>query len=520
MRHHGLTALCLLLLSWLAVPALPMAAEAGPSRGDARLTGRDAGRVPEILVREQSERGLLLVLPGGTTSKLFRLGGDRWVLDLAGARWPSVVGDDTHRAGRVRIRLGMWRPAVARLVLVGHGPQRPVWSVVRASEGLLGRLDWSGQSARVATPVPHPARPVPVHRDTPLPGPTGGASAPSGAPSPSPPIEATPSAPQEGRDEVRVAPSPGVTLRRAGPLWLVRLTADGASRFRLARRGQRNRVHVAIEGGKVPMAASQAFADGPFSLRVEAASGSVAGTHVVLQWPLGYRYEALQTADGQALVLGFLAPGRARGRQLRITVDAGHGGSDPGTRSVLGEPEKIVAFALAQALERALERRGVQVQATRRGDETLSLHGRVDMGEEFRSDALVSIHLNHAGRSSTRGIETYWYTPGSVALARSVQRRLVAALGAPDRGVHRENFVVVKYGRFPACLVEVGYLSHPEEARLLRMSEYQRRAAEGMAAGILDALAPAAAAMTPAPAPAVSGTRPAGRAMRRGGRAR
>ena len=317
-----------------------------------------------------------------------------------------------------------------------------------------------------------------------------------------------------------MAPSPGVTLRRAGPLWLVRLTADGATRFRMARRGQRNRVHVAIEGGKVPIAASQAFADGPFSLRVEAASGSVPGTQVVLQWPLGYRYEALQTADGHALVLGFLAPGRARGRQLRITVDAGHGGADPGTRSVFGEPEKVVAFALGRELERALERRGVQVQATRRGDETLSLHSRVDMGEEFRSDALVSIHLNHAGRSSTRGIETYWYTPGSVALARSVQRRLVAALGAPDRGVHRENFVVVKYGRFPACLVEVGYLSHPEEARLLRTPEYQRRAAEGMVAGILDVLGPATATTPLAPASAGSGTRPAGRAMRRGGRAR
>lgn len=494
---------------WLAVGLVVLIL--GGIRPAVAASSRVPKPVPFLAIREQSPAGWVLILPEGCTTRLFRLDGDRWVLDFAGARWPvGQSAADRTRAG-MRIRTGAWRPDVARLVLTGQGPRPPSWRVEHVGGRRVGRLTWG------ASPLPSPSS-SPPEAAVKVEPPALAVSA-----SPDPASSASELVAREGRDEVRVAPSPGVTLRRAGPLWLVRLTADATTRFRLSRRGQRSRLHVTLEGGKLPPGGEQAFADGPFALRVEPASGSVPGAHVVLQWPLGYRYEATQTADGQALVLGFQAPGRARGRQLRVTVDAGHGGSDPGTRSLFGDPEKSVALQLARQLERALVRRGVIVQATRQGDQTLSLHGRVDMGEEFRSDALVSIHLNHAGRASTRGIETYWYTPESVVLARSVQRRLVAALGGPDRGVHRENFVVVKYGRFPACLVEVGYLSNPEEARLLMQPAYQQRAADGMALGILDALgipAQTAPIQTSGTAGRASGTRAPGRDQRRGRRTR
>lgn len=443
---------------------------------DVRLAAAAPAVPGEALIRQVGPEGVTMQLPTGVQGRLFRLPGDRWVLDLSPARWPTGASRLLDVGPGRRIRLGQWRPTVARLVLEGHGPTSPLWVLRSHRDGQHGTLRWSLPRGRHAVAA---GKPTPGPRPSPK-------SAPAARQQQV--VVRDPKGPDEGREEARVAPEPGVTLRRVGPLWLVRLTADRTTRYRLARRGQRQRLHVTTEGGKVPLAAPRTLADAGFDFRIETASSSADGTELVLQWPATYRYEALQTADGLSLVLGFQEPGEARDRPWRVTVDAGHGGADPGTRGYYGDAEKTLALELAQALARALEKRGALVQATRQSDQTLSLHGRVDMGEEFRSDALVSIHLNHAGKLGTHGVETYWYTPFSTMLARRVHRRLVEALRAPDRGVHRENFVVVKYGRFPACLVEVGYMSHPGEARLLKDPSYQQRAAEGMARGILEAL--------------------------------
>ncbi|MBM3274518.1 MAG: N-acetylmuramoyl-L-alanine amidase, partial [Candidatus Sericytochromatia bacterium] len=151
-----------------------------------------------------------------------------------------------------------------------------------------------------------------------------------------------------------------------------------------------------------------------------------------------------------------------------------------------GTYEKSVNLAISSKVASMLEKAGLDVQLTRSKDTDLMLWPRVDMGEEFKSDAFVSIHMNSAPNRATQGVETYYFTPESIPLARSIHRKLVAALGQPDRGVRRAQFVVVKYSRMPACLVEVGYLSNPREESLLVSADYQQKAAEGILSGIQD----------------------------------
>ena len=76
----------------------------------------------------------------------------------------------------------------------------------------------------------------------------------------------------------------------------------------------------------------------------------------------------------------------------------------------------------------------------------------------------------------------------SLSLAETVQRNLVSATGARDRGVKRNLFYVIRTARIPAILVELGFTTNPDEGPLLASSAYQAKLAQGLADGLLEFL--------------------------------
>ncbi len=175
-----------------------------------------------------------------------------------------------------------------------------------------------------------------------------------------------------------------------------------------------------------------------------------------------------------------------RTSRARVTLDPGHGGEDPGTIGAHGTREKDVTLQMALRLQRLMQTSGMDVMLTRTRDMQIQLHPRVDLGNAYDSDVFISIHANHTDDPGIAGIETYYFQPRSLPLARAVHRRLVRELGRPDRGIRRNNFVVVKYNRMPAVLVEIGYLSNPGEEKLLTTARYQQQAAEAILGGVKD----------------------------------
>lgn len=290
-------------------------------------------------------------------------------------------------------------------------------------------------------------------------------------------------------EEPKPVPVSGLTLRRAGKGWILRITADKPVEYRLARLGKKDRIYVDLKGGMVDIPRESMYVDNGLMARVRKGPSQDGSTRVVLELDQPLRYEAHQSADKQSVIL---ALSRSEPRTVpgadedRVTIDPGHGGNDPGTIGSAGSYEKTVTLAIASKVSSLLEKSGMDVQMTRSRDESLMLWPRVDMGDEFKSDAFVSIHMNSAPSRSTQGIETYYFTPESIPLARSIHRKLVAQLGQPDRGIRRANFVVVKYSRMPAVLVEVGYLSNPREESMLNNADYQQKAAEAIKVGIQD----------------------------------
>lgn len=180
---------------------------------------------------------------------------------------------------------------------------------------------------------------------------------------------------------------------------------------------------------------------------------------------------------------------------MRIVLDAGHGGvgdegptAGPGAAGCTGLiMEREVNLDVVQRLAPLLARAGATVSLTRGNAEYLSLDDRVALANRDDADLFLAVHCNSAGEQSACGTETYYYTPGSAALAAAIHPALVAALNRDDRGIHNGvKFQVIAGTRMPAVLVELAFISNKEEEALLATTAFRQQAADGLAAGIRD----------------------------------
>ncbi|MGE5483259.1 MAG: N-acetylmuramoyl-L-alanine amidase [Bacteroidota bacterium] len=172
-----------------------------------------------------------------------------------------------------------------------------------------------------------------------------------------------------------------------------------------------------------------------------------------------------------------------------IVIDPGHGGGDPGTIGVNGVLEKDLALAISLRLAAALRQLGVRVILTRETDTKPEWEERTAPANLNRADALISIHLNSSpGRiPEPRGVEVYYHSqkPGADRLAQSLIRGLTTVLKVPARRLEAwDDLRVLKGSIVPGVLVEVGYLTNPEEAEKLVTGEYQELIVQGFVAGL------------------------------------
>jgi len=176
----------------------------------------------------------------------------------------------------------------------------------------------------------------------------------------------------------------------------------------------------------------------------------------------------------------------AAGNGIKVFIDPGHGGRDPGAvRNGLNEKDANLAIALK--LKSKLEAAGFTVVMRRSGDQYSTLDEIVDLANRSGADIFVSIHNNAALSSAAQGTETYWCANGvngSNQLAGYIQSNLVSQINRANRGVKTANFRVIKYTTMPAALVECAFVSNPTEAELLKSSSFQDKCATGIFNGI------------------------------------
>lgn len=186
-----------------------------------------------------------------------------------------------------------------------------------------------------------------------------------------------------------------------------------------------------------------------------------------------------------------------------IALDAGHGGPDGGASSKEGVIEKDINLAITLQLRDYLQQAGALVVMTRETDTDLAdpgtkgyskrktedLHNRADMINEKNADMFLSVHLNSIPSPRWKGAQTFYYTnnPNNSNLATLIQLELKRNLENTDRIAKPADKTVylLKTLKIPSALIEVGFLSNPDEARLLADEKYQKMVAAAIYQGVL-----------------------------------
>lgn len=167
-----------------------------------------------------------------------------------------------------------------------------------------------------------------------------------------------------------------------------------------------------------------------------------------------------------------------------IMLDAGHGGGDTGAKGIFSV-EKELNLLLSLELEKELLERGFVVSQTRRQDIFIPLADRCRAAE--KADMLISLHHNASASSSASGLETYAaenrkeFYASSVVLAFLIQKEIVKSTGERDRGMKTNTFFVLENSSCPAVLIEAGFISNPEEEKLLNDPMRRRKIVSAIA---------------------------------------
>ncbi len=171
-----------------------------------------------------------------------------------------------------------------------------------------------------------------------------------------------------------------------------------------------------------------------------------------------------------------------------IVVDAGHGGNNTGARGgTSGILEKQYTLLIAQALEKELTGRGARVLMVRNSDTAIDNKDRVLWTMQQKPDIFISIHLNSAGRKTAKGVSTYYKNIGYRSLSEAILKQMLAIKGLDEFGlVGSFNFQPVQPTNYPSSLVEVAFLSNPEDEKLIQDASFRKKAAHQIMLGVKD----------------------------------
>jgi N-acetylmuramoyl-L-alanine amidase len=225
------------------------------------------------------------------------------------------------------------------------------------------------------------------------------------------------------------------------------------------------------------------------------------------------------------------APPSTSPAPVRVVIDPGHGGKDPGTVGANGLQEKEVVLDVAKRVQKLLsQREHIEPFLTRSDDHFLSLEERTTFAQRREADVFISIHANSSPRRDAKGIEVYVLGTASDAdadataarendepgraqpdvsaliqsmlgdlstsrqeeqsleladtLRRSVIQRVEGRYDLIDLGIKRAPFYVLLNAGVPSILSELAFLSNPDDAARLRRPEFRQLIAEALATGI------------------------------------
>ncbi|MEN9949317.1 MAG: hypothetical protein RLY85_69 [Bacteroidota bacterium] len=175
-------------------------------------------------------------------------------------------------------------------------------------------------------------------------------------------------------------------------------------------------------------------------------------------------------------------------KNLFVAVDAGHGGNNSGAAGdMYRKLEKALTLDYALALEKELKKAGIRrVFMTRRKDTSLSMPERIIMLRDTMPDLLLSIHFNSSSVDTVKGTSTFYRHIGFRPLTQVILNRM-KQLGLQEFGnVGSFNFALSGPTEYPNCLVEVAFLSNPDDERFIMHKKSPEKVARKIREGLTD----------------------------------
>lgn len=188
--------------------------------------------------------------------------------------------------------------------------------------------------------------------------------------------------------------------------------------------------------------------------------------------------------------------------QMTVVVDAGHGGMDGGAVGSTGVLEKDLNLQVAKKLETIITENGGQVIMTRtedisihdesettvRGQKRSDLRKRRDIAQKSNADVFISVHMNKFEQSQYRGAQIFYADDAkSKEFAASIKQAIEPI---SEKSAERETkkaydtMYILKGAKIPSVIVECGFVSNPEEEKLLMSEEYQQQLAQAIYDGL------------------------------------
>ncbi|MGM0502221.1 MAG: N-acetylmuramoyl-L-alanine amidase family protein [Bacillota bacterium] len=176
-----------------------------------------------------------------------------------------------------------------------------------------------------------------------------------------------------------------------------------------------------------------------------------------------------------------------------VIIDPGHGGIDSGANheSVL---EKDINLSISKKLASLLEKNNIQVILTRQKDKLYNdsrqddLKHRIELTNNSNADILVSIHVNSFPSSKSFGGETYYSKSSKQGkkLASAIQEQLIKIQPKNYRTIKTAPYYVLQKSEITAVLVEVGFISNPQDRKRITNPQKQEKIAEAITTGIIN----------------------------------
>ena len=183
---------------------------------------------------------------------------------------------------------------------------------------------------------------------------------------------------------------------------------------------------------------------------------------------------------------------KAKGK-VSILIDPGHGGKDPGASAASGLQEKEITLELSRLLRDKFANDDLEIEMTRDKDEYVKLLDRAGQANEEDFEIFVSIHVNSSDNRDASGIEVLYASEKNVEikeaeqklLAKEILDAIIKETGAKSRGVkNRSDLIVLNKTKCVSALVEVGFLSNPQEYDKLTDDQYLDSLATGVYKGV------------------------------------